>query len=98
MPVATTTVLRRLVGLFGLGLILGDMGDFLESGYLTPAQAGLARQAHYQLLRELRPDAVGLVDAFAIPDYLLDSSLGRYDGDVYRWASRTFVGPATVSM
>jgi len=37
-----------------------------------------------QVLRELRPDAVGLVDSFAIPDYVLDSSLGRFDGDVYR--------------
>ena len=77
-------MLRRLMALFGLGQILGDMGDFLESGFLTPQQASLAREAQHQLLRALRPDAVALVDAFAIPDYLLDSSLGRYDGDVYR--------------
>lgn len=36
------------------------------------------------LLSALRPDAVGLVDAFAFPDYLLNSALGRADGDVYR--------------
>jgi len=26
---------------------------------------------------------VRLVDAWSIPDYLLESALGRYDGDVY---------------
>lgn len=80
----TIAALKRLVSLFGLGQILGGMGDFLESGFVTPVQAGLAREAQYQVLRELRPDAVALVDAFAIPDYVLDSSLGRFDGDVYR--------------
>jgi acyl-CoA oxidase len=80
----TVRVLRRLVTLFGLGQMLSNMGDFLESGFLTPSQAGMAREAQYQVLKELRPDAVGLVDSFAIPDYVLDSSLGRFDGDVYR--------------
>ena len=80
----TIDALQRLVSLFGLGQILGGLGDFLESGFVTPSQAGLAREAQYQVLRELRPDAVALVDAFAIPDYVLDSSLGLYNGDVYR--------------
>ena len=31
----------------------------------------------------IRPHAVRLVDAWSIPDYLLESALGRYDGDVY---------------
>jgi acyl-CoA oxidase len=35
------------------------------------------------LLAEVRPNAVALVDAFKFPDYLLNSSLGRYDGKVY---------------
>ena len=36
------------------------------------------------LLRELRPDAVAIADAFDHSDYNLDSALGRRDGDVYR--------------
>ncbi|EGX96023.1 Acyl-CoA oxidase [Cordyceps militaris CM01] len=35
------------------------------------------------LLARIRPHAVKLVDAWQIPDYLLDSALGRYDGNVY---------------
>lgn len=45
----TIRVLRRLMTLFGLGQILGNMGDFLESGFLTPSQAGMAREAQYQV-------------------------------------------------
>jgi len=37
----------------------------------------------HALLAELRPEAVALVDSWGIPDYLLNSSLGRYDGNVY---------------
>jgi acyl-CoA oxidase len=35
------------------------------------------------LMKKIRPHAVKLVDSFALPDYLLDSALGRYDGSVY---------------
>ena len=40
----------------------------------------------------IRREAVPLVDAFDIPDAVLNSALGRYDGDVYRhlyeWAQK----------
>ena len=40
----------------------------------------------------IRREAVPLVDAFDIPDAVLNSAQGRYDGDVYRhlyeWAQK----------
>ena len=43
-----------------------------------------------ELLAEIRPDAVALVDAFDFSDHSLSSILGRYDGNVYenmyKWA------------
>ena len=36
-----------------------------------------------QLLSEIRPDAVPLVDSFGFLDSQLQSTLGRYDGNVY---------------
>jgi acyl-CoA oxidase len=36
-----------------------------------------------EVMVELRPHAVKLVDAWAVPDWLLESALGRYDGKVY---------------
>ena len=36
-----------------------------------------------ELCREIRKDAVPLVDSFNLPDFLINSPFGRYDGDVY---------------
>lgn len=36
-----------------------------------------------QLLQQLRPNAISLVDSWAFTDYELNSALGRQDGDVY---------------
>ena len=47
-------------------------------------QVDWARRQYYGLLSALRPDAVGLVDGLGLTDYLLNSALGRADGDVYR--------------
>lgn len=35
------------------------------------------------LLVRIRPNAVGIVDGFDIPDDILQSALGAYDGNVY---------------
>jgi len=52
-----------------------------------------ARGCLRRLLREVRPDAVALVDGFGMSDWELSSVLGRYDGDVYAhllaWARRS---------
>ena len=77
MSSQTVTVLQRLVSLFGLTALLKDLGDLLEDDYASRQQASLVRQQQYALLRELRPDAVALVDSFGFEDYLLNSSLGR---------------------
>jgi hypothetical protein len=57
--------------------------EFLASGYISPNQYELLRNQVDRLLAAIRPQAVPLVDGFAIPDYLLNSALGSYDGDVY---------------
>ena len=35
------------------------------------------------MMQHVRVDVARLVDAWSIPDYVLDSALGRFDGDVY---------------
>ena len=59
---------------------------------MTPDHISLARSLLYSLLADIRREAVPLVDAFDVPDEILNSALGRYDGDVYRhlyeWAQR----------
>ena len=56
----------------------------LQDGYMSASQLSLARQQLYSLLKAVRREAVPLVDAFDIPDEMLNSALGRYDGDVYK--------------
>lgn len=54
-----------------------------QNGVLTPGQVDWMSTRRVELLKELRPNAVTLVDAFDYPDRLLNSCLGRYDGQVY---------------
>jgi len=84
MDAVMAGVLMQLAALLAASHIDANLGDYLIDGYMSGAQGAMAREAHLQLLRELRPNAVGLVDAFALEDYLLNSALGRADGDVYR--------------
>jgi len=84
--------LSRLRDLFALYNIEKEMGDFLEDNVIAKEQAGLVREEVRQILLEIRPDCVNLVDAFGYHDYELNSALGRYDGKVYttlyNWAQK----------
>ncbi|RBY77674.1 acyl-CoA oxidase [Geodermatophilus sp. TF02-6] len=61
-------LLERVCDLYALSTIEADKGWFLEHGRLTPARAKALTATVNQLVRELRPHAVTLVDAFAIPE------------------------------
>ncbi|RKP26215.1 acyl-CoA dehydrogenase/oxidase C-terminal [Syncephalis pseudoplumigaleata] len=76
--------MKRLSDLFFLSIVEAHLGDFMEDGSVSPRQAALLRGQLDDTLAELLPEAVRLVDAFDFPDYLLDSALGRRDGQVYR--------------
>jgi len=46
-------------------------------------QLAMVKQANTELLTILRPNGIALVDAFDIPDRVLCSALGNYDGNIY---------------
>lgn len=80
----TVEVLHSLFRLFALHTLEREATDFFSSGAVTVRQITLTRtKAVLKLLDEIRPHAVSLVDAWHIPDWQLDSSLGRFDGKVY---------------
>ena len=72
--------------------ILHPLSLCMQGGYMSPDHISLAHSLLYSLLDDIRREAVPLVDAFDVPDEILNSALGRYDGDVYRhlyeWAQR----------
>ncbi|KIV96828.1 hypothetical protein PV10_00645 [Exophiala mesophila] len=80
---STVEVLKNLFRLFALHLIDAKSREFLFSQALDLQQLQSITTAIQRLLGEIRPHAVRLMDAWAIPDYALDSALGREDGDVY---------------
>ena len=85
LPAAAVPVLRSLARLHALrSLTDGAAADLSDAGLASPGFLAAAREAVYLELRNLRPFAVPLVDAFALPDYLLDSAIGAADGDAYR--------------
>lgn len=77
---ATAAVLRRLFALFACTEIIEGLQ---WNGLIDGKQTQLVNSAVSDLLGELRPDAVSLVDAFDFPDNVLNSTIGRYDGNVY---------------
>eukprot|EP01097_Dermamoeba_algensis_P002650 TRINITY_DN2048_c0_g1_i3.p1 TRINITY_DN2048_c0_g1~~TRINITY_DN2048_c0_g1_i3.p1 ORF type:complete len:234 (-),score=56.49 TRINITY_DN2048_c0_g1_i3:128-829(-) len=85
-------VLRRLSDLFALVMIEKELPDFLELGLIHPHEVSQLRLSIYDLLAQIRPDAVALVDSWNFPDFLLRSSLGRYDGDCYEHLYNTVQG------
>lgn len=85
LPAAAVPVLRSLARLHALrSLTDGAAADLSDAGIAGPGFLSAAREAVFQELRNLRPFAVPLVDAFALPDYLLESAIGTADGDAYR--------------
>ncbi|KAG0005090.1 acyl-Coenzyme A oxidase [Modicella reniformis] len=56
---------------------------FMEEGYFDGTHAKLVRQLFLDQCKALRKDAVALVDAWAIPDYILKAPIGKYDGNIY---------------
>ncbi|RJE26880.1 acyl-Coenzyme A oxidase [Aspergillus sclerotialis] len=80
----TTGILHKLFRLYALNTLENHAAEFFSSGAVTIRQITLTRtNAVMKLLDEIRPHAVRLVDAWHIPDWQLDSSLGRHDGQVY---------------
>ena len=68
---ALAAVLKTLSDLFALSRLEADGRWFLESGYVAGAKAKAIRTLVNGLCREVRAQAIHLVDAFAIPDEIL---------------------------
>jgi flavocytochrome c len=76
---AMAKVLNRLCILFACCNFLDDNWGELIQG----EEYRLLKNVVYQVMSEIRPDCIGLVDAFDFPDNVLKSTIGRHDGNVY---------------
>ncbi|ETP19402.1 hypothetical protein F441_06546, partial [Phytophthora nicotianae CJ01A1] len=80
---AILNVVRLLCHLFALTQLEATAGEFMESGCVFPSEMPIIRANIEELLKLIRPHAVTLVDGFNFSDHTLNSTLGRYDGNVY---------------
>ena len=76
-------VLKRLCLLYGIERILANPLGAIQSEYLQPVHFVYLKEKKEDLIDELRPDAIGLTDAFAYKDESLFSALAVSDGKVY---------------
>jgi acyl-CoA oxidase len=79
----TLSILKTLYRLFALYTVSQHSYSFLRFANISPSALDGLEDRIVGLMAEVRPHAVKLVDAWSVPDYLLDSALGRKDGDVY---------------
>ncbi|KAG2518313.1 hypothetical protein JM18_007252 [Phytophthora kernoviae] len=74
----------NLCSLLGVWLITKSLGDFRQHDYLSSQQADLVCEQVVLLLPIIRKNCVLLADAWDFSDFELNSTIGRYDGDIYR--------------
>ena len=97
---ATHEVLKDLFRLFALSMIDKQGTELVVSRALQLEQLRELTPRIQRLMEAVQPHAVLLVDAFSITDYLLDSALGKYDGDVYRamWQRSHLENPLNIDI
>ncbi|EME48677.1 hypothetical protein DOTSEDRAFT_67648 [Dothistroma septosporum NZE10] len=69
--------------LFAYFTMDNEARDFAKANAVSDEDLDQLPARIQDLMAQIRPHAVRLVDAWSIPDFLLDSALGRSDGKVY---------------
>ena len=72
-------VLTKICQLYALSTISEQRGWFLENDYIEGGKTKAIRRMVTKLCQELKPNAMGLVDAFGIPDALLKAPIALED-------------------
>lgn len=79
----TPLVLKTCFRLYAVYTLDQYASSFTMTTAVNPESVYTLQDTILELMAELRPHAVKLVDAWSIPDWLLNSALGRSDGKVY---------------
>uniref|UniRef100_K3WDE7 Acyl-coenzyme A oxidase n=1 Tax=Globisporangium ultimum (strain ATCC 200006 / CBS 805.95 / DAOM BR144) TaxID=431595 RepID=K3WDE7_GLOUD len=84
IPAGTSQVaVAALCTYFATWLMVASLGEFREHDYVSSVQGEWLREQLVALLPVVRKNAVLLTDAWDFSDFELNSTIGRYDGDIY---------------
>lgn len=92
---AEKLALTRLLSFFGTNLIIKHLELFYEGDFLCNKNSGLYyKSGIIELIPKIKDDAVGLIDAIAPPDFIMNTPLGMSDGEIYKNLESTIMnGP-----
>ncbi|KAK3834320.1 MAG: hypothetical protein JOS17DRAFT_738678 [Linnemannia elongata] len=76
-------MLHKMGQLLSTFVLQKHLDLFLEEGYFNGSHAKMVRQLFLDQCKDLRKDAIPLIDAWAIPDFVLKAPIGKYDGNIY---------------
>ncbi|KAG0245587.1 acyl-Coenzyme A oxidase [Mortierella sp. GBA43] len=76
-------MLVKIGQLMGTFVLKRYVEMFLEEGYFDGSHSQLIRQLFLDQCEDLRKEAVPLVDAWGLPDYIVKAPIGKYDGNIY---------------
>ncbi|CAD8157441.1 unnamed protein product [Paramecium pentaurelia] len=79
----TKRVLRDLADLFAASILLDGSNVLIETGVINVESIKLIREFYVQQLALIKPEAIGLVEAFRYNDASLRSTIGCSDGQPY---------------
>ncbi|XP_071371297.1 peroxisomal acyl-coenzyme A oxidase 3 [Centroberyx affinis] len=84
-PAGLRPVLSQLCSLYGLWSLSNHMATLYQGGYVSGRKpAELVQTAILTLCSQLKDEAVALMDVFAPPDFILNSPIGKADGELYK--------------
>ncbi|KAJ1917163.1 fatty-acyl coenzyme A oxidase [Mycoemilia scoparia] len=82
-PDSLRPTLTKLAVLFATHSATQHSGEFLQCGYYNNEQIYTIKRHVSELCADLRNDAVSIVDSFNYSDYVINSPLGCFDGNIY---------------
>ncbi|ODQ80752.1 hypothetical protein BABINDRAFT_160968 [Babjeviella inositovora NRRL Y-12698] len=80
---ALSEQLTNLAKLYALSTLNQYSSLFLQYNVISGSALAEVQSQVGMLNARVRPQVVGLTDAFMIPDFVINSSLGSYDGNIY---------------
>lgn len=77
-------ILQKLGCLYGLWRLQNYIGILYEEEYCSRIFSSMVEESILKLCADIKDNAVALADALAPPDFILNSVLGKSDGQIYK--------------